>query len=211
LIPATEDLSTIKDDGFRFTLRTMLAAFWGVAALVVTGRFDGGTVVYVGIPVAVLGFVLINGTKINPWPRRIVLGWAMLGLWGCYGCPRVLCPIELPRSASNLYVENSSGFGPTNWYYEVRFEAPVADCLATAERIQRISANDHGYSILPPEHIIDQANSVNPNKNDSFKFHNDWMNIQSIQRGFYFRPSGNLMPLMWIDSERGIFYFFSSD
>lgn len=202
-----DDSSTIEANSFRFTLRTLLAVFWVAAALVVTGKFDGGTVVYTGIPVALLGFVLINGTRSNPWLRRIVMGWAMLGLWNCYGCPRMSCPIELPSSATNLYVENGGGF--TGWHHEVRFQAPVEDCLATAERIQREIASKHQLSINPPE-IIDLGKGLLPNKDDYLQFDNWWMQVKTIRKGFYFQPSGFLMPRMWIDTERGIFYLYSS-
>jgi hypothetical protein len=115
------------------------------------------------------------------------------------------CPIPLPASAHAVQYAWIVG-GLQYTFQFVRFEAPVADCFAHAQSLfAENAAHNPRYKVptfVPTSH---------PSAPGCSELHTEWFDIQNIVDG---KSAGNGPgngPQIWIDTERGVFYYYLTD
>ena len=120
---------------------------------------------------------------------------------------------HLPTSASNIwYARSSVGLGGRAFLY--RFDAPEVDCQAYAQLINTSIPGQEGEitpSILTPleaspipiDHdMLQRAYGLNTA---------DWFDVEGINVGWKGRGPPSTLASIWIDSERGRFYYYWTD
>jgi hypothetical protein len=118
------------------------------------------------------------------------------------------CPISLPRSARNIQYGVWSLWQASMTY--VRFEAPVDDCLKHAEKVLNehvLSYNLTGVSIVTNTDFQKPQNPGTPTKD----FDVSWFDVEAISGGIQFElksdPNGVSSPIIYVDKNRGVFYY----
>jgi hypothetical protein len=118
------------------------------------------------------------------------------------------CPISMPQSATNIQYGIWSLWQASMTY--VRFEAPVDDCLKHAEKVlneHALSCNLTGVSIVTNTDLPKLPNPGTPAKN----FDVSWFDVEAISGGIQFElksdPNRNSSPIIYIDQNRGAFYY----
>lgn len=120
------------------------------------------------------------------------------------------CPIPLPATATNIQYA-----AYRRWQaYEafVRFEAPVVDCLAHVDKINKLHMDHH-----PPSDVrirwkpIDPAALVLKVSGLPSSMKTSWFDLQRIQRGQWIKGGGSHVPAVWVDEDRGLFYYHVTD
>ena len=111
------------------------------------------------------------------------------------------CPIPLPETAANVqYAVWSFGEVVQSW---IRFEAPVADCLAHAESLVAPFPDLEGYAVTTTP-IADDTGVLcvlDPTEVDL-----TWFDDCQDATGMVFRVTGGRAPVIWVDTENGVFY-----
>jgi hypothetical protein len=111
------------------------------------------------------------------------------------------CNIPLPESASNVqYALYCDGWMSGCFY--ARFEAPVADCYTHAKTIYAAHAKDAQQNAKIPK--LKPVNHPLREQNTDIRL--DWFDNDRISKGVE-SDSDDSEPKIWIDEERGIFYF----
>lgn len=120
------------------------------------------------------------------------------------------CPIPLPANAKNIsYGHWSCGIGFEDY---LRFEAPPETCLAHIAVVLEACS--------PKEHIASQPSLPKPNKiasppqpvrSSSREFDVGWFDIQNIRNGVTAGRGFSSDPQVWVDTNRGVFYYRITD
>jgi hypothetical protein len=111
------------------------------------------------------------------------------------------CPIPLPASASNVqYAVWSFGEVQQSW---IRFEAPVADCLAHAENLVQPFRSREGYTVTtnPIPEDTGVLCVLDPTEVDL-----SWFENCQDSTGPIYRVAGGRAPVIWVDTQRGVLY-----
>lgn len=126
------------------------------------------------------------------------------------------CPIALPSEARNIqFVDFYAGFG--GFSQHVRFEAPVETCREHAKRVlnaynSKVTANFQRVRTSPapliPEHVQSVARSA---RSGQVVSRAAWFDIDEIQTGEAWGDDSGRGPVVFVDTERGIFYFRCTD
>jgi hypothetical protein len=118
------------------------------------------------------------------------------------------CPIPLPDSAARIQFYD---WFMLNLFQEyVKFEAPAEDCRAHVDVVLRewrevFDNLDKPYG--PPEPVDPHPLSrTSPHPSAPA-----WFDPQTIQTGLHYRGHGSGYPDIWIDTQRGIFYYQLTD
>ena len=88
-----------------------------------------------------------------------------------------------------------------------RFDAPAADCIAYGKHLLKQGKDNLVALTTPPD----------PFRKSYFDAMGlskvDWFDVETIRSGFegHQEPSDHPGMTFWIDTDRGRFYFFSSD
>lgn len=110
-----------------------------------------------------------------------------------------------PSTAQNIQIaQYSFGFA-----YEllVRFEAPVSVCEQHIAEVLKW----HDKSMPNQEKpSVEQVDHVDYVENSMLK-PTPWFNPRTLKRGLHVGKSGCSVPEIWIDQEKGIFYFRETD
>jgi len=118
------------------------------------------------------------------------------------------CPIPLPPTAHSIQFYERSQF---NFFSEfVRFEAPVDDCIEHVQSVRAAWGKEVDYlrdrfgplrslAEPPPARTIAQERGVT------------WFDPQNIREGLAAGGGGSGIPMIWVDTERGVFYYELSD
>lgn len=110
--------------------------------------------------------------------------------------------IPLPKSAHNI---NYAMYADGQTYERfVRFEAPVEDCIKHIDVV--LAWHDKMFkrtSSYDPRHI----SSVAPHGGDKTMGPTPWFDVDKTVNGLYIGEDEMLKPQIWIDLDRGIFYF----
>lgn len=106
----------------------------------------------------------------------------------------------LPASSHNVRFYYHSEW--IEYEFAVRFEAPVEDCKKQIPIV--LAWDDKAYNRTSSYPIISVTNvghqsSVN------------WFDTDKITNGIYAGENGSHKPSIWIDQNRGIFYFMETD
>lgn len=112
------------------------------------------------------------------------------------------CPISLPETATNIQYAVWSLWQASQTF--VRFDAPVSDCLEHAMTILRPYAQRPSVSIastnvigpLPAPFVVSPTDSTVP-----------WFDLPSFTAGMLFDVGGERAPTVWVDTNRGCFYY----
>lgn len=111
------------------------------------------------------------------------------------------CPTPIPDTASNVqYAVWSFGEVTQSW---IRFEAPAADCLAHATSMVQHFRNREGYAVTATPIAEDTGVLcvLDPTEVDL-----SWFEDCQDATGLVFRVSGGRAPVIWVDTNRGVFY-----
>jgi hypothetical protein len=116
----------------------------------------------------------------------------------------------LPPSATNIYYANAHrGFiGFVTMY---RFDAPAADCIAYGKRLLKEEGCFWDVELTP---ITPPVDPLGAGYTDSMGLSQvKWFDIETIRSGFIGHRDAGSQPRMtfWIDTDRGRFYYDSSD
>ena len=114
---------------------------------------------------------------------------------------RAGCPIPLPDAASNVqYAVWSFGEVEQSW---TRFEAPAAVCLAHAESMVQPFRSLQGYAVTTTPIAEDTGVLcvLDPTEVDL-----TWFDDCRSATGSVFRVTGGRAPVIWVDTENGVFY-----
>ena len=179
------------------TLRKLFAGVWVIATLAFTARESWETVFAVGAPLAVLGYAYLSGLRLGCFPQGVFWSWLVVGWYFCYQYSYNIAPVPLPKSAHHL--RSSGGWS----YVQYRFEAPVAECIRTAET--HLSRTVSSMYARGPEIIDRSAGKRVPDDVLRTASRASWMDLHNINKGLHYQF--NYFEEIWIDTERGIFYY----
>ena len=118
------------------------------------------------------------------------------------------CPIPLPPSARNIQFYK---WYPFNFFIEfVRFEAPVEDCMGHVETVLAVWRKDFDYLSDLPKPVSDLEE---PPRLHAFAKERGvaWFDPHSIRKGVSASGGGSGVPMIWVDTERGVFYYMLTD
>lgn len=119
----------------------------------------------------------------------------------------------LPKTAINIQYKfwyAKGVMGPAPHEHCFRFEAPVDDCRTFAEKIiEKYNKDNPNFRQLP-------LTPVKLKKRESpFEFGElgkvEWFDIEKIVKGEVWGKNSSHTPCIWIDTERGILYYYESD
>jgi len=114
-------------------------------------------------------------------------------------------PPGVPNSAKNIrYAAYNEWMAVLE---VVRFEAPADDCIAHAERIIA------DFNAQNPDRTIPGLRPMNavPEVDRSTPLSLDWFSPESIKHGLVGGESNSHTPVIWIDTDKGVFYYQYSD
>jgi len=127
------------------------------------------------------------------------------------------CPIALPKNATNIqYVDFYAGYG--GFRTLVRFEAPVSTCREHAKKVLMtrnsiVTATNMKVRIGALALDKSIADSVASSARDGGEkvSRAPWFDADAIKNGEIWGEWGSHMPLILIDTNRGVFYYRLSD
>ena len=120
---------------------------------------------------------------------------------------------QLPTMASNIwYARSSVGLGGRAFLY--RFDAPEKDCQAYARQINASTSDNSGENANPI--LTPLASSPTSVDHDFLKRAyglntTGWFDVENIHAGWEGRGPPSDLASIWIDSERGRFYYYWTD
>jgi hypothetical protein len=109
----------------------------------------------------------------------------------------------LPASSHNVRF-----YYHTEWLeYEfvVRFEAPTEDCIKQIPIV--LAWDDKTYNRTSSYPVINVTNVERQTDINDIK----WFDADKITNGVYTGENGSHTPQIWIDRDRGVFYFWETD
>lgn len=184
----------------RLPVGTILSAMWVTGAIAVTCHRDLIAAILVGIPIAFIALPFITLRPLHLLAIPVSLCLASVGAFYCYCWPYVICPIDLPPTARNLYATQDI----VSTHAEVRFNANVDECLELAESLRRETLEAEGE--IAPGMAIDRIQGVIPEGLELQDGRRWWFDIERIQRGVFYPGGGPWYPAIWVDTDRGLFY-----
>lgn len=118
---------------------------------------------------------------------------------------------QLPETASNIWVF-SQKHGPFTYDYRLRFEAPVADCMAYA---RMLVARDPRARPGWIERLIE---STDARREDHLLAKIPWFDAHTVNTGVVFNygwtattNGPSIYETIWVDQAKGVLYYFSGD
>ncbi len=117
------------------------------------------------------------------------------------------CPIPLPASARNVQYKTFRFWVAYEEY--VRFEAPVEDCVAHVPVVIR-QWNADSPSDLRQTSETPQPLEQAP-RHPGMLLDVPWFDVENIKKGLSAGAGGPLVPTVWVDSQRGVFYYMVTD
>lgn len=156
--------------------------------------FSGLYVIGIGLFVS---FFIIAACKFIPRVNRTTKALSLEDA-------REKCPIALPDGAANIrFFERGQWIAYTSL---VKFEAPVEICKQHARNL--LESHNMENSDRNPISTQLQKLSSRPTKKT---FYTEWFDVHNIEKGLCGGKIGSHCPQIWIDEERGIFYYCYTD
>jgi hypothetical protein len=118
------------------------------------------------------------------------------------------CPIPLPQSARNIQFLKQSQW--ISYIEYVRFEAPPQDCLDHVKVVLDAWRKHADPSVYPDPDPMEIIKTPPYRDLVAEQAGVNWFDIDNIKRGVT-RSGGSGVPAIWIDTERGIFYYRLTD
>lgn len=114
--------------------------------------------------------------------------------------------IPLPASSHNI---NYAMYADWQAYQQfVRFEAPVEDCIRYIDLVLEWDDKIHKRKSSYPRLTVTGAS---PLDGDSMMGSIPWFDVNKIRHGIYTGKASSHTPEIWVDTDRGIFYFYETD
>lgn len=118
------------------------------------------------------------------------------------------CPIPLPPTARNIQFYR---WNMLNLFCEfMKFEAPVKDCIGHIESVQAAWGkvfDDPSYK-FEPVHSLEVPPMPQSLAQDRGIM---WFDPQNIRKGITAGGGDSGVPMIWVDTEHGIFYYMLTD
>ena len=110
-----------------------------------------------------------------------------------------------PASSHNIY---HGKYGEWQAYTRlVRFEAPAEDCLKHIDAVLAWDNKIYGRTSSYPRVQVTHVNAVGT----GYLGPTPWFDPGSIKRGIYAGESSSHTPEIWVDLDKGVFYFKETD
>jgi hypothetical protein len=110
-----------------------------------------------------------------------------------------------PESAHNIYY---GIYGEWQAYTMiVRFDAPVQDCLKHIDTVLAWDDKTYGRTSSYPRVTVTNVERVDA----GFLTPTSWFTPDKITHGVHVGKGGGHVPQIWVDSDRGTFYFRETD
>jgi len=110
-----------------------------------------------------------------------------------------------PESAHNIYY---GIYGEWQAYAKiVRFDAPVQDCLKHIDTVLAWDDKNYNRTSSYPRVTVTNVEPVDA----GFPTPISWFKPDKITHGIHVGESGSHVPQIWVDSDRGTFYFRLTD
>ena len=111
-----------------------------------------------------------------------------------------------PASATNIHYAVYQDWQA--FEYLVRFDAPLADCLATISRaLTWHERGQHGATVYQTVPLA----TITPLPASSWLHPVTWWDGAVVDQGFFAGEESSHKPTIWVDSTRGIFYYRATD
>ena len=112
----------------------------------------------------------------------------------------------LPPSSHNI---NYAMYADWQAYQRfVRFEAPVEDCI---RHIDAVIAWHNKMNKRTSSYPRAEVTSVRPCGGDKTMGPTPWFDVDRIKRGLYMGEDSSHTPQIWVDRDRGVFYYYETD
>jgi hypothetical protein len=118
-----------------------------------------------------------------------------------------LTAFRFPKSARNIRFAHFREWVACETF--LRFEAPVDDCLVCARDL--LAAHNSRNPGQPIARLRGLTLPVDRGDASSSVLDTSWFDVNSIQRGQEGGISSSRMPRIWVDTERGVFYYTFHD
>ena len=90
----------------------------------------------------------------------------------------------------------------------VRFEAPSEDCIRHIDAVIAWHNKQHKQtSSYPPTEVT----TVVPHDGDQTMGPTPWFDVDKIRHGLFAGKDSSHTPQIWVDRDRGVFYYFETD
>ncbi len=161
--------------------------------------------IWVGLRLLAIGLaipaMLVVGRLLDPF-RRVDVFQSRVPL--SLAEARNISQLPFPDSAKSIWYASFSQFVA----YEAiaRFEAPVADCLAFADRVVAESDAEARGAERSKLDGLGDGSIAEPSLLKA-----DWFDIQSMGRGVARGSGPHRGPKVWIDMQRGVCYYMRTD
>ena len=114
----------------------------------------------------------------------------------------------LPPNAKNIsYGLWSCGIGHEEY---VRFEAPPETCLAHVAVVLEAYSPKEKVASQPSLPATSKITAI-PGPWTSQEIDISWFDVQNIRNGVTAGSFGSQLPMVWVDTDRGVFYFRLTD
>ena len=118
------------------------------------------------------------------------------------------CPIPLPKGAKNIRFYSRMQF---NFFVEfVRFEAPVTVCRQHIGPALSAWGETFDYLRDEAEPVRELDEPPRPQRYPE-EYGVTWFDPHTIRKGVTAGGGGSGIPMIWVDTERGIFYYMLTD
>jgi hypothetical protein len=112
----------------------------------------------------------------------------------------------LPPSSHNI---NYAMYADWQAYQRlVRFEAPMEDCIRHIDVVLAWHAKMHKWTSSYPRV---EVTSVEQHGGDTEMGATPWFDVDKIRHGIYTGKNSSHTPEIWVDTDRGVFYYCETD
>jgi len=117
------------------------------------------------------------------------------------------CRFPLPAGAANIsFAEWKMGMG---YEFYFRFEAPVQACLSHVPTALAFGDAGGAVASKPAPTLVPITTPPSPLR--SSKFDLSWFDVECIRNGMTTGGCGSHAPVVWVDTDRGVFYYMVTD
>jgi len=152
--------------------------------------------------------LLIGGAVYLFWSPPPVTETKVVRLNMTLSQAQAVLTIPLPAGATNIsYASWSMGAGFEEY---LRFEAPPQTCLAHAPVVlARAPATGTAPASGPAPSLAPIATPPSPVHSSNLDV--SWFDVQNIREGVTSGGGGSHVPVVWVDANRGVFYYRMTD
>jgi hypothetical protein len=117
------------------------------------------------------------------------------------------CRFPLPASATNIsFAEWRMGMG---YEFYIRFEAPAQTCLAHVPAALAFGGKSGGATSMPTPVLAPITAPPSAVRSPSLDL--SWFDVESIRNGVKTDGGSSHVATVWVDTDRGVFYYMVTD